>query len=224
MQQDSQKHKELMSLIDSADNKEKECREYLQYVTEFLVADTPISIPYVEKELPGNSGDSDYVVSCRVCEGTGNKPVKAYVWELKAPQCYIFEKDNENRLRPTPELVRAENQLLHYHHEIQGSGQLLTYFKITSPEYVLLGGIIIGSGATTVKGSYEEEKKQRLYEKALMVRTKYFYQPHGIKILNWNYIADLLNPTAQPKLNPEPKEPVLVASKQLDIKSVFLQD
>ena len=42
----------------------------------------------------------------------------ASIWELKAPQCYLMEFDESGpRCRPTLDLIKAENQLLHYGHE-----------------------------------------------------------------------------------------------------------
>lgn len=91
-------HSQLKSLIDANENKEEECREFLQYAREALVRDTVLNFVYIEKERRGNVGDSDYIISGKVIDQTGVESVKAYVWELKAPQCYLFEKDNENRL------------------------------------------------------------------------------------------------------------------------------
>jgi hypothetical protein len=191
----------LKQLIEAPENKELECRELLQNAKEALVRDTVLEFVYVEKERRGASGDSDYIVSCKVRDETGVQSVKAYIWELKAPQCYIFEKDTENRLRPTRELIQAENQLLHYFHENKGSEQFRTDFGVTHSDNVLFGGIIIGSHQRRAKGEYEEEnKKNKLFEKALMIRKKYIYDPLCIRIIHWDYILDLLKPRTTPAL------------------------
>ena len=116
----------LRGLISASENKEKECRKFLAYAKEALVRDTVIKFEYIEKERRGTSGDSDYIISCQVRDAIRVESVKAYIWELKAAQCYIFEKDTENRLRPSKDLVQAENQLLNYYHENRGNEQFRT--------------------------------------------------------------------------------------------------
>lgn len=200
-------YKVLKQLIEASENKELECRELLQNAKEALVKDTVLEFVYVEKERRGTSGDSDYIVSCKVCDETGVQSVKAYIWELKAPQCYIFEKDTENRLRPTRELIQAENQLLHYFHENKGCEEFRNDFGVTHSDNVLFGGIIIGSHQRRAKGEYEESKKNKLFEKALMIRKNYIYDPLSIRVIHWDYILDLLKPMTTPDLQQvEPRE------------------
>ena len=189
----------LTGLISANENKELECREFLQYAKEVLVRDTVVEFVYIEKERRGTSGDSDYIVSCKVCDEIGIESVKAYIWELKAPQCYIFEKDTENRLRPSKELIQAENQLLHYYHEHRGSEQFKNEFGVTHSDNVLFGGIIIGCHDRKIKGDYQEDKGNKLFEKALMIRKKYIYDPLHIKIIHWDYILDLIKPPTTPE-------------------------
>jgi hypothetical protein len=210
--------KKLQGFISDSNNKELECRDYLQYAKGALVSDTVIEFVYVEKERRGNSGDSDYIVSCKVCDEIGVEAVKAYIWELKAPQCYIFEKDTENRLRPTKELVQAENQLLHYYHENKGSEQFKNDFGVSHSDNVLFGGIIIGCHARRIKGDYPEEKKNKLFEKALMIRKKYIYDPLHIRIVHWDYILDFLK---HPIIPMQKKvEAFKIQSQPLDPKSI----
>jgi hypothetical protein len=213
-------HEALQGFISAPENKELECRELLQYAKEALVRDTVIEFVYVEKERRGSSGDSDYIVSCKVCDETGVQSVKAYIWELKAPQCYVFEKDTENRLRPTKELVQAENQLLHYYHEHKGSEQFRNDFGVTHSDNVLFGGIIIGCHARRTKGDYQEEKRNKLFEKALMIRKKYIYDPLHIRIIHWDYILDLL----KHPMSPERKtvEAGEILSQPLDPESIVV--
>lgn len=183
----------LRNLIEDEKNKEHECRKFLQHAKETLVTDTAKEFVYVETERRGASGDSDYIISCKVYDETGIESVKAYVWELKAPQCFIFEKETENRLRPTSELIQAENQLLHYYHEQKGSEQFRYEFGVTHSENVLLGGIIIGCRKRRVRGDYEDDKKNKLFEKALMIRKTYLYSSR-IRILDWDHILEFLSP------------------------------
>lgn len=180
----------LKSLIYNDNNKELECREFLHYAKQLLMKETVLNFEYVEKEYRGHSGDSDYVISGTVRLPTGVECVHAYIWELKAPQCYIFEKDTENRLRPTKELIHAENQLLHYHYENKGNAQFRQQFGITHPDHVLIGGIIIGSRRTWVKGDFENDKKIKLYQLASQIRKIYFYDHFGLKLMTWDSVLE----------------------------------
>ena len=134
--------------------------------------------------------------------------MKAYIWELKAPQCHIFEKDTENRLRPSKDLIQAENQLLNYYHENKGSELFRNNFGVTHSEYVCFGGIIIGSHARRVRGDYEEAKKEKLIETAFMIRKNYIYDRLNIRIMHWDYILDLLKPRTSPQRQTLPEEEI----------------
>lgn len=184
----------LGELIEAKRNKERECREYLQYAKELLIGDIVTRYEYIETERRGHSGDSDYVISGLVMDKTGIENMKAYIWELKPPQCYLFEKDTKNRLRPTRELLRAENQLFHYHDELKGDDRARHEFGVTHPGYVCLGGIIIGCRRTWVKGINDDGKKKRLYENSLRIRKTYIYDPLGIRLMTWDYILNYLKP------------------------------
>lgn len=211
----------LKELIEAEENKEHECREFLQYAKEALVRNTVLDFVYVETERRGFVGDSDYIISGRVVDETGVESVKAYIWELKAPQCYIFEKDNENRLRPTKDLIQAENQLLHYYHESKGSDTFRRDFRITHPDNVCFGGIIIGSLNRTARGEYEDEKRNRLIETAFMIRKKYIYEPLTIKIMNWDYVLEQLMPRTE--LQPQPVEEGEITDRVVDPINISIE-
>ena len=66
----------------------------------------------------------------------------------QSPQCYVFEFDNENRVRLTKDLISAENQLLHYYEEYKKSETFISEFNITSTDNIHIGGIIIGQKST----------------------------------------------------------------------------
>ncbi len=188
--------KELKKLIDSTDTQDElECRKYLSYAEEFLFKnDTLKTRLYSECELPTNMGITDYVISGIL----GNNPylypdcIKTYVWEFMAPQCFLFQKDTENRLCPTKELVKAENQLLNYYHSIKYDITLLERFK-TYPKNVFVGGIIIGSKERLVKGNLETEKKKVLLKDAFDIRSLYFYKETGLLLKTWSDVLDYLN-------------------------------
>lgn len=195
-QHNLERYNNLKTFIDSESFVEHQCREFLQYIPHILFRETVINFIYVEKEYKGNSGDSDYIISAEVKDGSGLSTVRAYIWELKAPQCNIFEFDNKNRLIPSKYLIEAENQLLHYHYEHRGSDQFKDEFKVTHPDNVMFGGIIIGSGKTSIKCRESlDQKDKKLFEKAVKVRQKYLYDINGIKLLTWDYILEQFLPS-----------------------------
>lgn len=211
---------ELKALIEDTGNREHECREYLQYAKEALMSNTVSEFVYIETERRATAGDSDYIISGKIIDETGNESVKAYIWELKAPQCCIFEKDTENRLKPTKELIQAENQLLNYYHENKGSESFRNDFGVTHSDNVCFGGIIIGSRDRRVKGDFEEGKKEKLTETAFMIRKNYIYDRLNIRLMHWDYILDLLKPSTAPERLTVPEEEI--ADRELDPKDLNL--
>lgn len=151
------------------------------------------------EEYRGHTGDSDYLIVCKAVDEAGIEANKAYLWEVKAPQCYLFEADTNNRVRPTKEFISAENQLLHYYEESKGSTMFRDEFEITHPDNVRLGGLIIGSKKTWVKGgSYDPSTLVRLYTRALNLRKKYLYGDSGIRIIIWDHLLESLKKKEAP--------------------------
>lgn len=187
---------ELKALIEGESRKELECRKYLEYLKgafEILAKGTYIKVIQFKTEYSGNSGIPDYILSVYK-EEVNVKCNRAYIWEVKAPQCSIFVKETKNRLRPSDDLVKAENQLLHYYNEHKNSSSFHSDFEITHPDYICFGGIIIGCERTKVTGKFESESdKKKLYEKALRIRKEYFYKQNEIKIILWDSILDQLS-------------------------------
>ena len=179
-------YSELKELIEGNTQKELKCRKYLCYVPHILFKEFVTDIIYSDKEYRTFSGDSDYVISGIVKEESGISYPKAYIWELKAPQCFIFKRERGGRLSPTSDLFEAENQLLNYYHDILGQQSFLDTYRV-APQNVQAGGIIIGCNKTTVKGKFEELKRDELYEKAIKIR-QYFYKSMGIRLLTWDYV------------------------------------
>lgn len=189
-------HEKLKALIYAKRKKEHECRAYLKYAEDILFK-RPGSGIACDIEYRGHSGDSDYIIT-----GLGNESgcdvQLAVIWELKAPQCFLFEVDpkSSNRIKPTKELIEAENQLLNYYDELKNSGEFRDEFGITLPDYVRLGGIIIGSDKTLIRGKIDDAKRDSSYRKALRCR-KIFYG-EKIDLLIWNTILDQLKPPELP--------------------------
>ncbi len=162
-------HAELLVLMRNHGQKEVECRKYLRYAKELLVKVTPQEFRAEADEYRGHVGDSDYIIVCRACDEAGIQSNQAYIWEVKAPQCYVFDEDTMNRVKPSRDFISAENQLLHYYEESKGSDQFRAEFEITHPENVKLGGIIIGSKETLVRSTtYTQETAFRLYTALLI--------------------------------------------------------
>jgi len=184
---------QLKGLIESPANQEIPCRAFLKYVPEILCKDTVINYVYKEEEFRGNLGDSDYIISGTIKDFVNNEYVRAYVWEIKAPQCFIFEKDTENRLKPSRDLIQAENQLLNYYHENKGSELFKDTFKVTHSDNVKFGGIIIGCNKTKIKGEFNNpDKANLLFQKAWHIRSNYFYDTLGIRLMTWDTILNSL--------------------------------
>ena len=131
--------------------KKKECRAYLQHVEDILFK-RPGSGIECDIEYRGHRGDSDYIVT-GIGNVSGADLKLAFIWELKAPQSFVFEKDpgSANRLIPSKDLLQAENQLLNYYDELKYSGDFLEEHEITHSQYVFIGGIIIGSNRTQLE-------------------------------------------------------------------------
>jgi hypothetical protein len=186
----------LEALInETVSQRERECHQYLSSIPEVLLRNPSIDISSVRSGYATPSGISDYIVAAKISAEGGYWCRRAYIWELKAPQCYIFEEDTSNRIKPTRELISAENQLLHYYQDCKGMDIFRDEFEITSPDEIYMGGIIIGSERTKVNaaaGVYDEDHKQYLYKKALRVRVNNFYNCCNIKLYTWNAILERL--------------------------------
>lgn len=185
---------ELSELIEADSRKEHECRALLNHVPQLLFGETVIEAQEPEKEYRGHSGDSDYIVYGRVADESGYECKRAYIWETKAPQCFIFEKDDSRtRLRPTEELIKAETQLLYYHYENSQSTLFYEQFGITSQADVRIGGIIIGCHKTRVSGVSSASQTEALYKRAVRIRNEYFYK-NSIRLLTWDEVLRHLRP------------------------------
>ena len=179
---------QLEEYINATGHTEHECRAYLQYVKHILMPSFPVRYPNQEIERTGNLGRSDYIISGEFNEG-GVTCVHAYIWELKAPQCYIFERDpgHTGRLRPTAEFLDAENKLLHFYMENKHNALFHLQYNIPhpAPKYVHMGGIIIGSNETKVSGVTTVEERDQLYKTTKTARD-YLYEPAKIKFITWD--------------------------------------
>ncbi len=185
---------ELNTLIsDTEHHREKECRKFIPMALDLFVHYSgSTTILDDETEYPGHTGPSDLIIFCeRTCGGFSEK--YAYIWEVKSPQTIVFVQDTENRVKPSPEFVQAENQLLHYWDDCK-TERFCDNFWLSNIDSILLGGILIGQESTLVKGEYEEAKKKRLYKTALNLRKQCLYGRFGIQVMIWNDVLDFLKP------------------------------
>lgn len=194
-------YQSLYELMNDNSHREIECRAFLNSTKEKLVKNSPDRFLRFEPEYRGHTGDSDVVITCEVENDAGVRCVEAYIWEAKAPQCYVFEFDNMNRVRPTKELISAENQLLHYYEEYKKSDTFKQEFEITSSDNIYIGGIIIGQKSRLVRPNQnysDPSKTNSLYTRAINCRKEHFYKASRIDFIIWDRILDLLRSDQPP--------------------------
>ena len=187
-------YQSLYELMNDNSYREIECRVFLNSTKEKLVKGSPNRFLRFEPEYRGHTGDSDVIITCEVENDAGVRCIEAYIWEVKAPQCYVFEFDNMNRVKPTKDLISAENQLLHYYEEYRKSDTFKQEFEITSSDNIYIGGIIIGQKSRLVKPNqnYRDRSKiNGLYTRAINCRKEHFYKASRIDFIIWDRILDL---------------------------------
>lgn len=197
---------ELRELMNAEGHQEIPAREYIQYAKELFVHETPSMFFDLRGEYRTTNGDIDLLVPCLLEDDAGNEKRVVYIWEIKSPQTHIFCHDNRNRVKPSPELVKAENQLLHYYEECKMNQQFRNEFDIVDPEDVRLGGILIGKRETLVQDHqcYTDVIKKNLYKKACNYRTKHFYRTSGIRLLTWDKVINQISiNVAEPEVTQE---------------------
>jgi hypothetical protein len=188
------KYQSLKNLIDEpVKHNENECREFISGALDLFVPYTGVTTVLGDvDEYPGHSGPNDLIVFCeRSCGGVVEK--HAYIWEIKSPQTSVFVKDTKNRVKPSPEFIKAENQMLHYWEDCK-TEQFRAKFDISHLDYIHPGGILIGKTDTLVSSGYVEDKKKQLYKTAINLRKKLFYTPAGIQVLIWDDVLDFIKP------------------------------
>jgi hypothetical protein len=143
----------------------------------------------VEMERIENLGKSDYLIIADVIR-SGDCYRRAYLWELKAPQCYMYEHDTGTRLKPTSDFMSAVNQLLNYYYGLKENGAFLQEYNISAPSDISMGGIIIGCHRTKVRGTYTENEKIRRYNIAKRVRDQLY--EGKLKVRTWDEICSFI--------------------------------
>jgi hypothetical protein len=173
---------------------ELKCAKYLHYAAEFLVHGTPTKIT-TGAEDRNYFGSADFIVSAVLNNDRRQSVAFAYIWELKAPQSYLFEyDDNQNRCRPTKEFAKAENQLLHYFHLASGDQDFRQRFGVMDHRNIKLGGIIIGRSTDRMLKAAASEADIPKANMALSVRDNFLYAAQSIRVLTWDRILDFVRP------------------------------
>ena len=193
----------LRALFQQRERNEHECRKYLHFGMGLLVPHTLSNADY-DTEYVNHRGKSDFLVATTVDEGGGVPRKKVYLWELKAPQCAVFVRDKGNRLKPSRDLLDAENKLINYHQALSGDENFRDEYAISRPDDVKLGGVIIGM--RPVEGD-EASTKLALYSNAYQLRLGFCYDHHGMRLYTWSHVADFIHPTlVEPKTALKPAE------------------
>src|SRR4030042_2534384 len=172
---------------------EQECAKCLKNCPWVLLPTMDGTIKCLDCEQLCSAGRVDMIVIAEILEVGGNTRPCAFVWELKAPQLPLFQLETQNQACPSPELFKAENQLLHYHHSIANSGHLRDRWGIVTPDHVKIGGIIIGRDNAIVKCEQKDiVLGKQLASQALRIRESVFYRASGIRVWTWDRIIKIL--------------------------------
>lgn len=177
---------------ESARRTELECRDYLKHAVGLLLPQTPKDFVSIIEDR-NFFGSTDYVVAATMISSQNADVREAYIWELKAPQCYLFEKDNKNRCRPSDDFVEAENQVLHYTYEALGNTRFRSRMGIVDHENIKIGGIIIGTQGRLLRNSAGQMDDQSA-RTALKIREAYLYPITGLRVFTWDRILSYMQP------------------------------
>lgn len=190
-----QEFEEFEGLVRTTDSrKERQCQKFLHYANTLLLPTSTTDRGSVT-EVRHSLGSTDFVVFGDIATGMGPPKRKAFIWELKAPQCFLFERDDsEERCRVTKDFVKGENQLLHYFHQANRDDLNREKWQLGSRDDIHFGGIIIGSADRIInhRGDLSFVTKADL---ALNVRIQYLYLTRQIRVLTWDAILDFVRPT-----------------------------
>lgn len=191
-----EEYNEFEQLVMTNDRQtELACGNYLHHALSFLLPQTPIYVS-AERENRNYFGSSDFVVSATLRNDRRDDEKYAFIWELKAPQAYLMEPDdNQNRCRPTADLIKAENQLLHYAAQAAGDEMFRRRFDIMHPQNIRPGGIIIGRRSDRMLRGAAADNGIVQARTSLQVRDQYFYQAYNIRVLTWDRILDVVRPS-----------------------------
>ncbi|WP_284876680.1 Shedu anti-phage system protein SduA domain-containing protein [Brevundimonas sp. MEB006b] len=173
--------------------RELECRPYLVHAEHLLIEKT-LRSTVQHYEVRSYAGDADLILAADVLTDTGQSERVAFLWELKAPQCPLFEyDDNKHRCRPSADLIKAENQLLHYVDEAVANENTRARLGVAHRKDIRPGGIIIGTQKSMLR-NLRYPRDVEMAATALRVRQERLYHAQGIRILLWDRVLDAVRP------------------------------
>lgn len=185
----------LDNLVRREERVEKECQPYLEKIAHVLCDESSVAEDVITcgREDMNAFGYADFVVSIKIQDVGSDYTPKAFVWEVKAPQCYILQAEkSSSRLHPTMDLIKAEGQLCHYVSSMAGEMSFRTRYRLETCSEVVPAGIIIGRDDRLVKPAERtkslEELKQ-MYRTSMAIRQRYIYGQAGIKIRTWDWVV-----------------------------------
>jgi hypothetical protein len=190
----TQEYEDFKTLVGDPKTKhELACRPYLEHAEHLLVRRTLRSTARFT-EMRSHVGDADLVVVAEITNDNREPETWAYFWELKAPQCFLFEyDDNRNRCRPTPDLIKAENQLLHYVDEAVANENTRKRLGVMDSKNIRPGGIIIGTTSTMLRAPKDSQDVKKATA-ALQLRRERLYRAEEIRIVTWDHILEEVKP------------------------------
>lgn len=186
----------LRLLVNEAARNEQQCGELLKAnmpVFGPLLSSRHANVPQrTTAEVTTTVGRVDIVVFVEAIGPSGSRK-RAVVWELKAPQVFLFEVETSSRAKPTEDLTNAENQLFHYVDQLRNDGSWKSDHSILSGDDVQFGGIIIGKEETLVQHSkscpVDLTEARRLAGKANRVRREIYLE--RLELLTWSNVLEL---------------------------------
>lgn len=192
---DNKEFSEFEALVrTNTEQTELKCGKFLHYAAALLIPRTPVKIT-MGAEDRNFYGSTDFVVSATLLDDQNDETECAYIWELKAPQAYLFEfDDNASRCRPTHEFIKAENQLLHYVSQAQSDHLFRQRFGILDYRNIRVGGIIIGRSDDRMLKGASTEADVRKAKFSLSVRENIFYFASGLRVLTWDRVLSFIRP------------------------------
>ncbi|MBP0610725.1 MULTISPECIES: DUF4263 domain-containing protein [Burkholderia] len=195
---DALPHEALRWHIAQEARQEIECQSYLQDASALLITGLDAVVEVSRREQQMMVGRADYFIIYRGFDMNRRPGRFASVWEVKAPQCYVFDEDTQERLSPSTDLVHAETQLMYYVAEMRGNQMLRERYEIRSDDDIQFGGVIIGCDERMVRRKARslitDEQMQRLVDEAMRLRTKTFYRPNQMRLLTWSALVEHLTP------------------------------
>ncbi len=168
---------------------ETECAKCLASFCSILLPFCDAINIYVNQEQAVGAGRVDLIMLAdEVTMGTTVR--KAYVWELKAPQLHLCQMETKDRACPTIDLLKAENQLLHYRHEVAYNLSFCAKWGILLPDHVEFGGIVMGRNDRLVKPKKTVDpcRAERAARHALQIRKLAVYKPNGMRLWTWEKV------------------------------------